>query len=242
MERNDDLSYVLSKSRCQTDATDETSNGFENESRIVKRRAISKDVEKPKANKKIDHRSSLPMVDVEPMVLRRCQSPACGVKTSVSGRLGGEVLNKIQIESVNSFGSIPNHSIRKDSVAATDTPTVSPTSSPPVIKRRESAPDLSDLTASRPRIIIRLTSVDGLELNLTSPRQEHLLHPDRTEDLTIRPVRPIRCGAARPQSLIDSSNTSSLSSKFGFNYFYRLKWYFSLYKMMKMVLVGGLLC
>jgi hypothetical protein len=70
---------------------------------------------------------------------------------------------------------------------------------PVTTKRRESAPDLNgtEPADSRPRIIIRLTSVDGLELSLSSPIQDNLLQPISQPGAS---VRTIRVGAARPQN------------------------------------------
>ncbi len=188
------------------------------------------------------HHQSLTTVDVESAVLRRCQSPTYRAgpqgKAAVPIVLQVEpALNETQAESPTlspSFGPISKGLVR---VAATSPTTTTPAASPassssPVAtslaasasKRRESAPDLSGIVGSRPRIIIRLTSVDGLELNLTSPRQDTeeenkpdnlllLLQPPSPEKTTpVCPVRSVvRCGAARrpPEEFLPSSKSSS---------------------------------
>ena len=65
-------------------------------------------------------------------------------------------------------------------------------------KRRDSAPDLNgtELADSRHRIIIRLTSVDGLEFSLSSPVEDNLLRPAALAC----PVWSTRVGAARQNS------------------------------------------
>jgi hypothetical protein len=72
---------------------------------------------------------------------------------------------------------------------------------PVTTKRRESAPDLNgaEPADSRPKIIIRLTSVDGLEFSLSSPVQDNLLQPTSSSS-SFCPVRTVRVGAARPQN------------------------------------------
>ena len=194
----------------------------------VNRSRPLKDADKFRSDRRRRHQS-LTTVDVESAVLRLCQSPAYGPVKS------GDVLpasdDETQGESPSklspSIGPISKDFclVSRVSSAAAATPTASPassttTSSPvstspaAVAKRTESAPDLGEIAASRPRIIIRLTSVDGLELNLTSPRsldqdtdQDNsslLLHPPPPRS-PIAPVRTVRCGAARPpQELVPS--------------------------------------
>lgn len=145
----------------------------------------------------------MPVVDVEPAVLRSFQSPSNGGLPSKSGltyshRPSTPSVDEKQVDSTTlspGFGSVSNELIRVGPTIST--PAASPVSISSLTKRPDSAPVLKGVLSSRPRIIIRLTSVDGLELNLTSPRQENLLQPP--DDDPTGPVRPVRCGAARPQ-------------------------------------------
>lgn len=170
----------------------------------VNRRRPRKDADTFRREKR-RHHSSLPVVDVEPAtVLRQCQSPLrSGRPSSQSGRPSFSPVNGTLVESTTLspvFGSSSkDFDLVRVTAPAGSTQTISPVSSSSSVrsKRPDSAPDLSGVVSSRARIIIRLTSVDGLELNLTSPLDENLLQP--VEDEPAVPVRLIRCGAARPQ-------------------------------------------
>ena len=136
---------------------------------------------------------SLTTVDVESAaVLRRCQSPRYGRPSVSSSRSASSANETSSPTLLPSFGETS-----KEFHLARVTPDEQEGQSvaPVTTKRRESAPDLNgtEPADSRPRIIIRLTSVDGLELSLSSPIQDNLLQP-------VGPVRTIRVGAARPQN------------------------------------------
>lgn len=192
--------------RCRTDGTEETPEGsvegisVEGGSEAVNRRRPWKDADTFRRERR-RHHSSLPVVDVEPAVLRQCQSPLRSGPPSKSSGPSFSPVNGTLVDSTTLspvFGSSSKDFDLVQVGPAGSTHTISSvSSSSSVAKRPDSAPDLSDVLSSRPRIIIRLTSVDGLELNLTSPLQENLLQP--CEDEPAVPVRLIRCGAARPQ-------------------------------------------
>ena len=140
---------------------------------------------------------SLTTVDVESAtVLRRCQSPRYGRPSVSSSRSASSVNETSSPTLLPSFGETS-----KEFHLARVTPDEQEGQSvaPVTTKRRESAPDLNgtEPADSRPRIIIRLTSVDGLELSLSSPIQDNLLQPISQPGAS---VRTIRVGAARPQN------------------------------------------
>lgn len=193
---------------CRTDGTEETSEGsLDGRISVIRGSGAvnrqRKDADQLTKSERRRHHPSMPVVDVEPAVLRSFQSPSNGGLPSKSGltyshRPSTPSVDEKQVDSTTlspGFGSVSNELIRVGPTIST--PAASPVSISSLTKRPDSAPVLKGVLSSRPRIIIRLTSVDGLELNLTSPRQENLLQPP--DDDPTGPVRPVRCGAARPQ-------------------------------------------
>ncbi|XP_057379504.1 dual specificity calcium/calmodulin-dependent 3',5'-cyclic nucleotide phosphodiesterase 1-like [Daphnia carinata] len=138
------------------------------------------------------HHQSLTTVDVESAVLRRCQSPRYGRSFSRSTISLNETSESTPTLS-SSFGE-NSKEFHLVGVSPDDWET------PVTGKRRESAPDFnsSDSNDSRPKIVIRLTSVEGLELNLTNSVQDNQLLPEATK-VVVCPHRSIRVGATRPQ-------------------------------------------
>ncbi len=147
------------------------------------------------------HRS-LTTVDVESAtVLRRRQSPR-NERPSVSSSRSANSVNETSAPTLlPSFGQTSKEfqlaRVGPDEQQGEEEEEVV---APVTTKRRESAPDLNgtEPADSRPRIIIRLTSVDGLEFSLSSPVQDNLLQP--TSASSFCPFRTIRVGAARPQN------------------------------------------
>lgn len=138
------------------------------------------------------HHQSLTTVDVESTaILRRCQSPRYGRSFSRST----DSLNETSESTPTLSSSFGEHSKEFHLVRGPDN-----WETPVTGKRRESAPDFnsSDSNDSRPKIVIRLTSVEGLELNLTNSLQDNQLLPEAAT-VVVCPHRSIRVGATRPQ-------------------------------------------
>ncbi|XP_046444581.1 calcium/calmodulin-dependent 3',5'-cyclic nucleotide phosphodiesterase 1B-like isoform X2 [Daphnia pulex] len=164
-------------------------------------------------------RRSLTTVDVESAtVLRRRQSPR-NERPSVSSSRSANSVNETSAPTLlPSFGQTSKefHFARvgpDEQQQGEEEVVVAPVTT----KRRESAPDLNgaEPADSRPRIIIRLTSVDGLEFSLSSPVQDNLLQPTSS---SFCPVRTVRVGAARPQNSMASGPKGSSKDDSTFDY------------------------
>lgn len=151
-------------------------------------------------------RRSLTTVDVESAtVLRRRQSPR-NERPSVSSSRSANSVNEISAPALlPSFGQTSKEfhfaRVGPDEQQQQQGEEEEVVVAPVTTKRRESAPDLNgaEPADSRPKIIIRLTSVDGLEFSLSSPVQDNLLQPTSSSS-SFCPVRTVRVGAARPQN------------------------------------------
>ncbi|XP_046631047.1 calcium/calmodulin-dependent 3',5'-cyclic nucleotide phosphodiesterase 1A-like isoform X3 [Daphnia pulicaria] len=171
-------------------------------------------------------RRSLTTVDVESAtVLRRRQSPR-NERPSVSSSRSAISVNEISAPTLlPSFGQTskefhfarvgPDEQQQQQGEEEEEEVVVAPVTT----KRRESAPDLNgaEPADSRPKIIIRLTSVDGLEFSLSSPVQDNLLQPTSSSS-SFCPVRTVRVGAARPQNSMASGPKGSSKDDSTFDY------------------------
>lgn len=170
---------------------------------------------------RVRHRQPLPCltaVDVEPGLLNSCQgslTPAplpAAFQPAAGARSNDPPLHVGPFQMIQVAGNAIKRraSIDGDGASLITATYGSGTGAPPAV----GASTTTSSNGNR-RPVIRLTSVDGLELNLTSPRQEDDPASQSASSSSQRRTSLVRCGAKRPPTpYMFTSSTSGRDETF----------------------------